>query len=57
MDDLCKKLARFEIQQDPERKAELIQQFATKLDEAIERQNLLGVNKANWKKVNFNGME
>jgi hypothetical protein len=39
----CKKLARFEIQ-NPKRKAELMQQFATNLDEAIDRQNRLGVN-------------
>jgi hypothetical protein len=52
MNDLCKKLARFEIQ-NPERKAELIQQFATKLDQAIDRQNAMGVNRATWKQVNF----
>jgi hypothetical protein len=52
MNDLCKKLARFEIQ-NPERKAELMQQFATNLDEAIDRQNRLGVNRATWKKMNM----
>jgi hypothetical protein len=38
---LCKKLASFKIQ-NPKRKAELMQQFATTLDEAINRQNRLG---------------
>jgi hypothetical protein len=43
MNDLCKKIAHFKIQ-NFQRKEELMQQFATNLDEAINRQNRLGVN-------------
>jgi hypothetical protein len=49
MNDLCKKLARFDIRT---RKAELLQEFATRLDTAVDRQEAMGRH-ANWKRVVF----
>jgi hypothetical protein len=50
MNDLCKKLARFDIC--GTRKAAILQKFATRLDTAINRQEAMGRH-ANWKRVDF----
>ena len=55
VNDLCKMLAHFEIDSES-RKSEVHQTFVSKLEDAINNQRRMGT-KANWKKVEYSGMD
>jgi hypothetical protein len=56
LENLCRKLAKFGLD-NAAVKQELIGKIASRLEKAIDRQNMLG-NRANFKRVNYNnGMD